>query len=302
MSAAVAWRRLQAILEEAALSLGRRKAVAAATAACIGLGLTFPALALTALAWMREAAEELVLSDRVRVVLSESASAAEVDHLVRTLRGVPGVEAVRRVSSDEALRRFMARFPELAPVAEELSEDELRLPATLEVSGAAPEVPVRVREALRGMPGHDEIRHDARWRDRAERLRKGCGLVALCVSLLALGVAGFGIANVVGIGALVRREELSVLRLVGSPWLHLRAPTWVEGLVQGAAGGVLAALGTSALVRLGAPAIRTVLPAATPGLPARLGLLLVAGAGLAGTLGAACAVEWVLRRHARLER
>ena len=60
------------------------------------------------------------------------------------------------------------------------------------------------------------------------------------VALLALGVAGFAIGNVVALGALSRREELSVMRLVGAPRFHVRAPFWIVGSIQGALGGSLA--------------------------------------------------------------
>jgi cell division protein FtsX len=91
------------------------------------------------------------------------------------------------------------------------------------------------------------------------------------------------------------------MRLVGAPRLHVRVPFILEGLVQGALGGLVAGAAVWGIGRLLAAPLQVLGPDVTR-LPASGWALLVAAPALAGAVSAALSVEAVLRRHAQLER
>jgi cell division transport system permease protein len=207
------------------------------------------------------------------------------------------------VTAEEARARFARRFPELADLPGELGADPLSLPASLEagVPGGGQDA-ARLAERLRGLPAVEDVRHDAAWSEALARLGRSVRAARAGIVALALAITGFGIANVVRIDALSRREELAIMRLVGAPALHLRLPFVLVGAVQGALGGAVATGVLAILARALSAPLALVLPAAAAGLPPGTAALLVGGAAVAGGAGAAVSVEGVLRRHARLER
>jgi cell division transport system permease protein len=295
--------RLSAAVEEAALATWRRRGQALVTVFAAGVSLTFPLLLLLSLGWVDGLFLRLADQERTRVFLTRDASPGDVAALLDTLGGREGVSDLELVQPDQARLRFLQRYPELAPVADGLGPDDLRFPAGVEFRPPPEtEAAASLAAELARLPGVDDVRHDAAWALALQRLhRTTAGLRAL-VALLALAVAGFAIGNVVALGALSRREELSVMRLVGAPRFHVRAPFWIVGFAEGLAGGALAAALTRLLSGLGAPRLAGVLPTAVAGPSGGELLLVVLAAAMAGLCGAAVSVEAVLRRHARLER
>ncbi len=162
------------------------------------------------------------------------------------LRAVPGVEDVRLVDKDEALRRFRTSFGDLANMASDL--DTNPLPASYEAfvpagsdGGAIAEAAVA---ALTGHAGVEEVRHDREWREKVDALvhvarSGGAGLALLVFAAVALVMA-----NVLRLAVHARRDEIEIMLLVGATPSFVRGPFLVAGMFQGLA----AALGSLALV------------------------------------------------------
>jgi cell division transport system permease protein len=295
--------RLIAAFEEAALAGRRRWGQGLLTVLASGLTLTFPVLLLIGLGWVGELFERLAEQERTRVFLTRDAGPAEVQALLALIDERLPEGEIELVQPEQARRRFLERYPELAGIAAGLSPDDLRFPSGIEYRPPPePERAAALAREVAGRPGVDEVRHDAAWALTLQRLERSARLARALVALLALAVAGFGIGNVVSLGALSRREELSVMRLVGAPRFHVRAPFWILGFVQGALGGLLAAALCAVVSSAAAPRLAALLPTARPGPEAAGAFLLALAAGAAGAAGAGLGVEAVLRRHARLER
>lgn len=294
--------RLAACLEEAVTSLWRRRQVAGATTLLIGITLTFPTLVLTLLGWVGAVVAGLGQSDRVRVFLAPGATAAEIAALRVEAEAAPGVTSVAHVTEDDAREAFLRSFPELAEVALDLTPEELRLPASLEIAcGGGPEAGEALVRRLAGRPGVEAVRHDAIAGERVVALERSIAAARAAVAAMALGLVLAAIGNVARIAALSRREELAIMRLVGAPRFHVRVPFALEGLVQGACGGLVAYGALWLCVAWLGPLLSAFVPPASEGLPRGTFPALVAAPAAAGVAAAAVAVEAVLRRHARLE-
>ena len=294
--------RAVATLEEAILSLWRRRRSVVATVVSCAVTLAFPAALVILLGWTRDLVRDMASAERLRVFLLDDATEVEVASIRRAMEASPGIVRVEEVSSQQARRAFLARFPDLAQVVADLPAGDLSLPASLEARGdGAPGTLEAAARRVQDLAGVEEIRHDAEAAARLSRLRAGLAAASSAVAAMALGVAGIGIGTVIRMGALARREQLAVMRLVGAPRFHIRAPFVLEGLVQGALGGALAAGGLAAARWMFAASLAAILPASSS-LGGRTVLVLVLAPGLVGAAAAAWAVESVLRQHARLER
>ena len=81
---------------------------------------------------------------------------------------------------------------------------------------------------------------DRDWLSRLETLVAVVRGIGVALGSLLLVAAMFTIASVIRLTVLLYRDEIEVMRLVGATELYVRGPFFVEGLVQGIAGGLLA--------------------------------------------------------------
>lgn len=103
--------------------------------------------------------------------------------------------------------------------------------------------------------------------------------VWVVLAVLALAAA-LTVSGVVRLAVAARDHEIEIMQLVGAPLVYVRGPFVVEGLFQGAVGGIVA---VGALTLFGT-AIRMKYPQITV-LPIRLGLMVMATGMLLGSVG-----------------
>ncbi|HJW46525.1 MAG TPA: permease-like cell division protein FtsX [Lysobacter sp.] len=95
-------------------------------------------------------------------------------------------------------------------------------------------------ESLRALPEADVVQHDAGWRQRLKHwLRFGTRLAWVLAALLGLG-ALLVVGNTVRLDIQARREEISVLQLLGASDGFIRRPFLYLGACYGAIAGALA--------------------------------------------------------------
>ncbi|MEE8474888.1 MAG: permease-like cell division protein FtsX [Myxococcota bacterium] len=175
--------------------------------------------------------------------------------LVELVATVEGVERVRVVSQREALERFQASVGLGSALLEGLAENPL--PASLEITLLAER---RSSEGLRvvvesvdGLPGISELASGQDWVEgylRAVALVRAVGMgLGLILALATVLI----VANTIRLAVLARRDEIEILTLVGASRVFVATPFLIEGLVQGAAGGVAAVAVLLGLFRLVLP-------------------------------------------------
>ena len=160
----------------------------------------------------------------------------------RDIEAFPEVEEVRYVSAEEALTRARAELVEFREAFRDLETNPL--PASLEIrlkpeyrnAGSAQAVAERVR----GFAFVDDVRYGRDWVERLDRLRNLAGLVGLVIGLAFAAVAMVIIGVTIRIIVLQRATEIAIMRLVGATNRYIRGPFLLEGIIKGAAGGLLA--------------------------------------------------------------
>lgn len=210
---------------------------------------------------------------------------------------IEGVEAVRLVSPEEALERFRSGVGRGAALLEGLSENPL--PASLEVTltpeQRSAEGLARVTAELEGAPGVEDLASGQDWVEgylRAISLVRTVGWgLALILALATLLI----VSNTIRLAVLSRRDELEILSLVGASRAFVNTPFLLEGLLQGALGGVAALALLYGLFRLVLPGFEFGLEMLLGGVSphffdgAQAAGLVAAGAAL-GLFGAAAAL------------
>jgi cell division transport system permease protein len=195
------------------------------------------------LAWQgQQVADWLRSQVGVVEVFLEPAPEADVERIRARLETLPGVATVGFVSQREAVERFRQDFGEEAV----LFEDELFLPASFHVQ-LRPEHAVgdslaRFKTRVEGWPKVDEVYYEQTLVAAVEQnvrryalLGLGAGLVVVLAALLLVG-------NTVRLTIYARRLLIRTMKLVGATDAFIRRPFLVEGMAQGLAGGLIAAL------------------------------------------------------------
>jgi cell division protein FtsX len=193
----------------------------------------------------------------VALLREDSARAGGGAGLVPDVRALPGVAAVRYVSSREALaelRQYLGAQGQDGDGLDRLPVNPV--PARLVVTPAPATSAAGLRtlvEALGRLPAVEEVQSAVGWVEPVERVerglaRGGAGLAAI-LGLAALGAVGGGTS----LARQRRASEAAILRSAGVSESRLWSPLLLQAVVLGAAG---AALGWSCLVlvsEVGAP-------------------------------------------------
>jgi cell division transport system permease protein len=207
------------------------------------------ALAMTVLGTL------LLLTSNVEQLLSEWTSAAEFSVYLRddaTSEQRGAIEALidesgsaegrEYISKPQALSRFRRDFAALASLTEGFEDNpfpasvEVRLRPEAERDGRAEALVGRVA----AQPGVADVRYDREW---LGRLASGLDAVrgaGFALALLMAAAAALTVAAVVRLGLYARRDEIEIMKLVGSPMTYIRGPFVAEGLLQGGLGALLA--------------------------------------------------------------
>jgi cell division transport system permease protein len=241
---------------------------------------------------IRRAIEQI--EDRVEVVayLRDGADPQRVEIARGELLALPEVLGVRHVSKTEALAAAVEELEEFREVFMDLEVNPL--PASFEVRlrpGFRDPASVEdVAQRLMVYPFVEDVEFGREWVAKIVSLRRIAGGATALIGGAFAAVAGIIIATAVRISVFARREEISIMRLVGATDGFIRRPFLVEGLIAGLVGGTLAVVLTyGAFYVVDLSLIRISWP------PAAWALLAVAVGAAYGLLASAVAV----RRHLR---
>jgi len=234
---------------------------------------------------------------QVTAFLEQGLGDAEREALRQRAAALEGVAQVHLVSEDEALIRFRNGVGRGFALDEALGSNPL--PASLELTlveqaqtAAALE---RVAQAVSALPGVVDIATGADWIEgylRALALVRGLAIGLGVILALATTLI---VSNTIRLAVLSRRDELSILTLVGASRAFVNTPFLIEGALQGAAGAAFAWLLLYALFRLVLPGFEFGLELVLGGLAPRffdpVETAWLCGGGTAlGLLGSAIAV------------
>ena len=188
--------------------------------------------------------------DRVEVMveLDEQLSATDKDcsspgcmDVRDKLQGDDRVESVTFRNRDQSYERFVELFSETDPVlVEETSRESM--PAALHVRLVDPTDTAPI-DAVRDLPQVTYVADQASdvrgVADSMDSFRNATFMIAAAQALAAI----FLISNMVQLAAFNRREEISIMRMVGATRWFTQAPFILEAVISTFIGAVIAALG-----------------------------------------------------------
>jgi cell division transport system permease protein len=214
------------------------------TIGTITLALLIIALFLLVLVNLEGVAADWSKRVQVTAYFDRELSSQELSALKGKIQALPGTENIDYISKDEALKRFRSRLKGQESLLEGVSADAL--PASLEISlkkGSRGSEAVDVYVvSLKRIPGIGEIQYGEEWVKRFTAFMNFMRLVSALLGGFLLVAVVFIVSNTIKLTIYSRKDELEILGLVGATRFFIKAPYLIEGMLQGAAGSLLALL------------------------------------------------------------
>ena len=233
--------RLSYFSARAVMNLRQNVFVSVVTVGTISLSLLIASLFLLVYVNLEGMAEGW--SDKVQVVayFDQEPSPLAVAALKGRVQAIAGTSKVVFVTQVEAEQRLRGRLKGQESLLDGITPEVL--PASLEISldrGHRESAAVATYvAALKRIQGISEVQYGEEWVKRFNSFMNMFRLMgALLGGFLCIAVL-FIVSNTIKLTIYARKEELELLGLVGATRFFIKAPFLIEGVLQGALGGVL---------------------------------------------------------------
>lgn len=177
---------------------------------------------------------------RIIAYLNPDVSDMDLPEIKNHIAPIKGIQKISFISKHDALAKLKSRMNRQDSLFDNLKENplpdafELRLDASLQDGADIEAVAGRI-ESIRGI---DSVEYGQTWLHRLTTILDLFRLTALGMSGLFFLAIVFIVANTIRLVLYSRRDEIEIMRLVGATDQFIKAPFYIEGLIQGAMGGI----------------------------------------------------------------
>jgi cell division transport system permease protein len=231
------------ILVEAFVGLRRNLMMTVAVILSVTVSLTLLGASLLLSDQVDLATDDWTGKVEVSIFLCDDVSACppitdeQLEALRSDLEAQPVVAEVFFESKQDAYERFTELFKDQPTLVESIEPDTL--PASFRVRLENPALFGVIAEQFEAYPGVDEIVDQREVLNQFLRFTNVVRNAALVVAAIQLIAAGVLIANTIRVAAFARREQTSVMKLVGASNWYIRLPFVLEGVIAGLFGALV---------------------------------------------------------------
>ena len=240
---------------------------------------------------------EMQSQNRVIAYVDEALSEDEARALESKVSAVKNIETCEFVTREEAMTSFESDYD--ADLFENIDSSVFRHRYVLSLADLS--LMQETKADLENIKGIADVRAHLDYAEKFVTLRNIVSIVSVILVVTLFVVSLFIMTNTIKLATFTRREEISIMRMVGATNGFIRLPFVVEGLVLGALGGAVAYglvalvyhLATQKLLAAMAFGFVVLVPFSTVALPL-LGVFLGVGI-LVGVLGGVSAIRNYLK-------
>ena len=178
---------------------------------------------------------------RIMAYIKPDAAAGTALSLKRAIESVDGVATARFIPRDEALSHLKAQMPRQASLFDHLAENPL--PDAFEIrllpTDEGWERIERIAAGIGAFADVDDVEYGQQWvatvRGIVDLLRLAGVMTAGLFLLASVAI----VANTIRLVIYSRQQEVEIMRLVGASEGFIKAPFYIEALIQGLAGAAI---------------------------------------------------------------
>lgn len=214
--------------------------------------------------------------------------------LAEKIRAMESVASLKEYSPEESLSKLQSRMGSQSRALLLMGENPL--PWNFEIKVKSAKEVERLVRNLMGMPEIDDVIYAGMVVQRIAALSKVASRAAMVMFILAIIITSLVVYNTIHISLYSRREEISIMYLVGATKSYISTPFVLEGTILALLGSLVAITGIATVYMPGVRILQENLPflslVESPVVIGKFCLLLL---GFGATLGWVCSCMVVMR-------
>ena len=178
---------------------------------------------------------------RMMVYLKPETTQEQIAELKVAIEAMPGIQRVQFISKDQALAQLREQMKRQSALFDNLTQNPL--PDAFEIQMQPESQTWESVEALaskiESLKSVEEVEYGQRWLGRVTYFFNLFRLAGYALAGLFFMATVFIVANTIRLVLYSRRHEVEIMRLVGASEGFIKIPFYIEGIIQGAVGGVI---------------------------------------------------------------
>jgi cell division transport system permease protein len=240
------------IITTGAVNFVRNAWLAIAAMAVMVITLTIILFSIIANATFSNTIDQITAKIDVSAFLKDGVPQDDIDAFLTDIKGLPNVKSTVYISKEEALEKYKQDNVDNADLLSAISQTDNPLPATIQIKP----VDLNRLEEIRTFLNKTESKKfvaDVSYKDdrkeaidkitNATNLLQRAGIIAVVVFAF---ISVLIIFNTIQMAIFNRRDELTIMRLLGASTSYIRGPFVVESIIY----GVLSAMLSTLLIHL----------------------------------------------------
>ena len=197
-------------------------------------------------------AQQLSQDMAVVFFLEKDLSPIDREAIARELEKSRLVQKTHFVSPDEAMEKFLKKFPDLQGIVDNLKMNPF--PASYEISLREKDLTYEETQPfidrMKEMKGIEDVQFNKDWVEKMRSLSRLARAVGFFLGGILILASFFIVSNVIKLNVIARKDEIEILRFVGGTNMFIRIPFLAEGILLGALGGILSLLLLFVVIKL----------------------------------------------------
>lgn len=201
---------------------------------------------------LRYTAQQLSQDMAVVFFLENNISPIDREAITKELEDSPLVQKTQFVSSDEAMAKFLKKFPDLEGIVDNLNTNPF--PSSYEISLRGKDITYDQTQPfidrMRKMKGIEDVQFNKDWVEKMQSLSRLARAIGFFLGGILVLASFFIVSNVIKLNVIARKDEIEILRFVGGTNMFIRVPFLAEGIILGVLGGMLSLILLFVVTRL----------------------------------------------------
>ncbi|MDQ0202522.1 permease-like cell division protein FtsX [Pectinatus haikarae] len=228
-------------VKEVAASLKRNNWMSLASIGTVTISLFILGLFLMVVVNLDRMASTLESQVQISVYLKDDITKKQTDSLEEKLSSLQGIDTVKYISKEDAMKRFSERLGDQKYLLSAL-DDTNPLPNAFEITVKDPQLVKTASKEVENFPGVDTAVYAQDVVEHLFDLTRLVRLIGLSIIVFLAGATIFIISNTIRLTVFARRKEIAIMKYVGATDWFIRWPFLLEGVVLGFIGSNIAVI------------------------------------------------------------
>lgn len=190
---------------------------------------------------LNKMADTLESQVQISVYLKDDLSQEEIDETKETLSKIEGLQDIKFITREEAMKNFKERLGDQQFLLDAL-DDTNPLPDSFSLTVTSPQQVKTIADTAAALDSVESASYSQDIINHLFNLTHLIRLIGIALIILLTGAAIFIISNTIRLTVFARRKEIAIMKYVGATDWFIRWPFLLEGICLGFIGGGLATI------------------------------------------------------------